>query len=461
MQYLERNKFLSGRFFPVLARVRLLLIAAFIAGGAAGAVINGKLPARKYSARAVLRCWHGNTETEKKDISAASAVSHKQLADFIEKDFFRFNMHKMQSAVSPDFASSPVTYKVKAGKLPGDIIVSSFGSNANTVSLSLALFTKVLIRSTEKSQAPWSKDLSWLVWQQEEPKLSLTGYLIAFSLIICGGCAGLLLALAITFYYCCTDKSICNIRQFEDECKLPVLGVLPQTAFTDGDDGMQNLSRIYRDAVCSLRDRLNWLLPKKSTGAILQVTGLEDSGGVSYAASALALVWAKQNKRVLLVETDYRSRQRSCFFKISGNTGLGSVVNDQADWHDLLIRNIDNLPLDVLVRGSLNIPPADLLRSRAFENFLQDAAGEYDIVLLDAPPFLLYSDAMILGHLADTTLLICNYRNCSCEKMKLALWRMHKAEINICGWVIDFFPLSKRRNYYYNYQYNFYQYRNR
>ena len=191
------------------------------------------------------------------------------------------------------------------------------------------------------------------------------------------------------------------------------------------------------------------------------MTGLEDSGGVSYAASALALVWAKQNKRVLLVETDYRSRQRSCFFKISGNTGLGSVVNDQADWHDLLIRNIDNLPLDVLVRGSLNIPPADLLRSRAFENFLQDAAGEYDIVLLDAPPFLLYSDAMILGHLADTTLLICNYRNCSCEKMKLALWRMHKAEINICGWVIDFFPLSKRRNYYYNYQYNFYQYRNR
>ena len=116
------------------------------------------------------------------------------------------------------------------------------------------------------------------------------------------------------------------------------------------------------------------------------------------------------------------------------------------------------MSLDVLVRGALNVPPADLLHSRAFENFLHEAAAEYDIVVLDAPPFLPHSDAMILGRLADSTLLICDYRNCSCEKMKLALWRMRKAEVNICGWAIDFFPLSKRCNLYYNYQYNFYKY---
>ena len=463
MQYIIRNKFLSGRYFPVLVRLRVLLAAAFIAGCAAGAVLTGQLPARKYSARAVLRCWQESEAAQEaagfdslSDFSPA--VSHKQLSEFIETGFFQFNINTMQDAASPDFSDSPVTYKVRAGKVPADIVVTGYGSNAHAVGLSLTSFVKVLMRSTENNLAPWPDTVSWVVWRLGEPELSLSGYFFAGCVIAgCGG-IGILLIMVIAFWYCCCDKSIHNIRQFEEDCKLPVLGVLPQITLPEGPDRLRNLSLIYRDAVCSLRDRLNWLLTGRRAGTVLQVTSLDDNNGVSYAASALALAWAKQQKRVLLVEADYRRRQQNWLFKVADNPGLSSIAGAQNRWQDVLVRNINNMPLDVLVRGNLDVPPADLLRSRAFENFLRDAAAEYDIVLLDAPTFLPYSDAMILGRLADSTLLICDYRNCSCEKIKLALWRMHKAEVNICGWMIDFFPLSKRRYHYYNYQYNFYKY---
>lgn len=463
MQYLELNKFLSGRYFPVLGRIRVLLAAAFIAGCAAGAVLTGQLPARKYSARAVLRCWPENKAAQAAtgaDLLSDSppAVSHKQLAEFIETDFFKFNINKMQASAAPDWSAAPVDYKVRAGKVPADIIVTSYGSNSHIVGLSLTSFVKVLMRSTESDQAPWPDNLSWVVWRLGEPELSLTAYFFAGCVIAgCGG-SGILLIMIIAFCYCCCDKSIHNIRQFEEDCKLPVLGVLPQITLPEGSDRLRNLSLIYRDAVCSLRDRLNWLLTGRRAGTVLQVTSLDDGNGVSYAASALALAWAKQRKRVLLVEADYRRRQQNWLFKVADNPGLSSITGEQHRWQDVLVRNIKDMPLDVLVRGSLDVPPADLLRSLAFENFLHDAAAEYDIVLLDAPSFLPYSDAMILGRLADSTLLICDYRNCSCEKIKLALWRMRKAEVNICGWMIDFFPLSKRRYHYYNYQYNFYKY---
>ena len=71
---------------------------------------------------------------------------------------------------------------------------------------------------------------------------------------------------------------------------------------------------------------------------------------------------------------------------------------------------------------------------------------------------LLFAAPMILGNLADSTIITCNYKSANTDKLRMIIDRLRKSNVRLGGLVINRFQLQNRGDYYYNYQHYYYQY---
>jgi len=274
---------------------------------------------------------------------------------------------------------------------------------------------------------------------------------------------GLLLGLGfgflVGFLIDFTDKSIRDIRELETSFKLPVLGVLPEV--TSGNTielWSQDTKSTYGEAVRSVRVNVEYLLPETGRAKIFLVSSASKGDGKSSIMSSLAVSIAQIEKRVLLVDVDLRRPRQHRVFKISNKAGLADMLVSKIKFEDLVQRDVKVPGLDVLPSGTIPMNPTDLIGSRRLEDFLREQSQNYDYILLDAPPTMGFADPMILGNLADSTIITCDYRHTNTDKLRVCIDRLRKSNVRLGGLVLNRFQLQNRSDYYYNYQHYYYQY---
>jgi succinoglycan biosynthesis transport protein ExoP len=92
--------------------------------------------------------------------------------------------------------------------------------------------------------------------------------------------------------------------------------------------------------------------------------------------------------------------------------------------------------LDFIPAGASEIHSLGLLMSDAMAEVLQALRGEYDLVLLDAPPVFAMADARVLARLADATLLCLRWRSTPRAVIRDALDLLNDAQANLVGVVL-------------------------
>jgi receptor protein-tyrosine kinase len=121
--------------------------------------------------------------------------------------------------------------------------------------------------------------------------------------------------------------------------------------------------------------------------------------GRSFTAANLAVVFAQQNQRTLLIDADLRSaapRSLGGLFRLSRAAGLSDILADRADLG--AAQPVPGLPqLSVLQSGPLPPNPQELLGRRRFGEMLSQASEQFDILLLDTPPGESYADAQVVA----------------------------------------------------------------
>lgn len=187
------------------------------------------------------------------------------------------------------------------------------------------------------------------------------------------------------------------------------------------------------------------------------ITSSGPSEGKSTISVNTAVTMAQAEKKVLLIDCDLRKPKVHTFFKIRNGQGLTNILVEDLDYKKA-INKIDNIEnLHVLTSGPIPPNPSELLGSKKMEGFVEKAKDAYDMVILDAPPVGMVTDAAILSTIVDGTIFVCAVGQANIEASKAAKNLLEKVNAHILGVVLNKVPVKGGGYYKYHY-YNYYNY---
>lgn len=180
------------------------------------------------------------------------------------------------------------------------------------------------------------------------------------------------------------------------------------------------------------------------------VTSAAPATGKSMTSANLAVAYAQQGMKTLLIDADLRKPTVQYTFRMNNLRGLSTALIGDIDFQDATQpASIDGL--DVLTSGPIPPNPAELLGSKRMESLLDTAKDIYDIVIFDTPPALAVADAKILSSIADGVLFVVRSgvtKNEEAEKMYHAF---KAANCRLLGVVLNDVSKANSDDYYYYY----------
>ena len=100
--------------------------------------------------------------------------------------------------------------------------------------------------------------------------------------------------------------------------------------------------------------------------------------------------------------------------------------------------------------------PAELLMHKNFNELMNWASSNYDIVILDTPPILAVTDAAIIGGYVGTTLLVARFELNTPKEIEVSVKRFEQSGVQIKGCILN--GIQKKASSYYGYGYSHYGY---
>ncbi|GAK41120.1 tyrosine-protein kinase [Paenibacillus sp. TCA20] len=184
---------------------------------------------------------------------------------------------------------------------------------------------------------------------------------------------------------------------------------------------------------------------------VLMVASAQSGEGKTTTVSNLAVTYAQEGKKVLLIDTDLRKPSLHQVFTVSNHAGLSSAIAAQYPVQEVLQKTaVHNL--DVLPSGPIPPNPSEMLGSKKMTALLEERKEMYDIILFDTPPVLAVTDAMIISSLCDGVVLVVNSGKVKKDLVKKAKGHLEHVNARILGVVLNNLQLSKNQsNYYYYY----------
>jgi capsular exopolysaccharide synthesis family protein len=205
----------------------------------------------------------------------------------------------------------------------------------------------------------------------------------------------------------------------------------------------------YEEAIRTLRHSI--LLPDLDrTMKSILITSPAPGEGKSTAIIHLAVAHAEQGKRTLIIDADLRRPSIHKKLGISGTLGLSNVLLGEFQWREMLLK-VEQWPnLEVLPAGMVSRRASDLVGSMMLD-ILHEAAAEYDLILVDAPPLLGFAESMQVAKSVDGVVVMARAGQTSKRAVATALATLKRLRANVVGLVLNEVTKGNANgSYYYN-----------
>lgn len=213
----------------------------------------------------------------------------------------------------------------------------------------------------------------------------------------------------------------------------------------------QNEDFAYVEAYNHLRTNVMFAMAAARSGKkTIVVSSANASEGKSTLSANLAISLAKLKHKVLLVDADMRKPKLHRIFGVRNECGLSNILlNEPAE---NAIVGINGLNLDFLPSGTVPPNPSELLGTGTFADLIGELETIYDYIIVDTPPLLVVSDALMLSEVAAGILLSCRYRKTSYSDLNKVLSSLKFANFNVLGTVLvgtkaSYGDYKQRRHY--------------
>jgi len=180
----------------------------------------------------------------------------------------------------------------------------------------------------------------------------------------------------------------------------------------------------------------------------LMVTSSGPGEGKSTTVANLAVTFAQQGKKVLLVDADMRKPTVHYTFNQTNTFGMTSVLTKQVSLEEAISEtSVENLY--VLTSGPIPPNPSELLSSKSMEQIFQTSENLFDIVLFDTPPLLAVTDAQILANRCEGTVLVVYSGKTEKDQLLKAKELLDSAQSKLLGVVVNNKKIQDTNYYYY------------
>ncbi|WP_296205442.1 polysaccharide biosynthesis tyrosine autokinase [Psychrobacter sp. UBA3962] len=298
----------------------------------------------------------------------------------------------------------------------------------------------------------------------------------ALSLIV-GTLLGSLLVLAKSLL----RNTVKDPERLEEKTGVPVIATIPRSKTSinllkNNKNSRRLLAMVDHDGLSyegikSLRTSLVFAMPPVSKvasifgelereeaakkGKIIVISGEAPGIGKSFISSNLAETFSQLNKKVLIIDGDMRRGELHKIFTISQSNGLGDYLTERDATLANFIHPTSFEFIDFMPRGKHPHNPASLLSTDKFSSMLVQLVSIYDYIIIDTPPVLAVSDAIITAQYADKVLMVTRYNHSVEGQLAYAVKQMHKANVTVDGIVLNDMVqgITSKYSYHYSYAY--------
>lgn len=310
--------------------------------------------------------------------------------------------------------------------------------------------------------------------------------------LIIGFFLGLIIGSITSLLFESLDTTIGTVEDLETFIGLPILGIIPH-AIDESQKGKFFLSRFlfkkrdgltyfrknlilwhssksgFVESYYTLRTNISFHILKDNKKSLI-FTSAGPGEGKTFSLINYALSFAETGIQVVLVESDLRRPIISKIFGLNKENGLSDILSGDIRWKnavkgisnplksELKLNNIIKVPrmenLKIITSGHKVTNPIDIINSLNMISLIKELKENFDLVLFDCPPVLLFADATILATKVDTVVLVYQAGRTSKIALKRAKSQIDNVNANILGIVLNDVKLEMIPHYYGSYYYS-------
>lgn len=216
---------------------------------------------------------------------------------------------------------------------------------------------------------------------------------------------------------------------------------------------IEDPTEVAVEAFRSLRTSLHFGMLEKDS-KVLAITSSSPTVGKSFSSLNLSVVSAQAGQKVCLIDADMRRGQLRRHFGIEKtNEGLADALAGTAKLEDVLVETeVSNLT--IIPTGDFPPNPAELLMQPAFEKLLDELSKTHDLIIVDCPPVLAVTDAIVVSRHASMTLAVVRYGETTPRELQSLLEQFDVAGQEVSGAILNAYVAGKSDAYgSYDYRY--------
>jgi len=273
----------------------------------------------------------------------------------------------------------------------------------------------------------------------------------------------LLTGTGLAFFFEYLDNTIKLPEEVEKHLNIPFLGSTPLFSTKNkwnirGDTSQELIAFNYPRSTASesyrgIRTSILFS-SAESVPQVILITGVGPQEGKTITTANLAVTMAQADSKIVILDCDMRRANVHKVFGTANDHGISNLLVGNSNMREAIVHTrIPNL--DVIPCGPIPPNPSELLGSTRMKTLLNSLRKHYAHILIDSPPSIAVTDAVVLSKSVDGVILVIRAGYTAKEIVKSGIAQFGAVGAHILGAILNGVDMSRDR---YHYQYYYYHY---
>ncbi len=249
---------------------------------------------------------------------------------------------------------------------------------------------------------------------------------------------------------------VASRQQLEHTGQIAVVGEitnLPRRLRGPAQDGAPRRDvQLFEESINGLRTYLTLIEASRGRRVLAVTSSISREGKTSLAAQLAMSVANSTGQPTLLIDGDMRSPDIHCIFGVDVGPGLAEVLSGKIPVEEAIETEVSSR-LHLLTAGRMSASPHQLTGSGGFAATVEKLRGLYDNIIIDTPPILAASEALLMAGAADAAILCVRRDYSRVDQVNASVQRLAASGVKVAGAVLNGVPTQ-----HYAYRYGSYYY---